>query len=878
MSGQLPYRCPRCGDHKRFRSLSSLRAHLEYSHTYETLYVLSKSCRVPGGLGLTGAGRAASAIAAGGAASRGGGGGGGVGGGGRGPLALATGGGGAASSYERGAAAAAAAGAELAGRRAGRLGGDARLWVEGPVRKVGPATETGEMLCEVLVRRPTRHAWYSDPPDKHYRAAARLRPLAAPPAPGRDNCRERDSGGVGGRGTAGEEEEENEDEEEEDDDDRDEDEAASESSGGRGPAVRTCRLEAELVRQAADLGEAQARSRQLGREKEELARRVEELSRQVDASAGMIAALRQELLRKERELHTKEQEAARLTEFLQATAEREGQAKVELQRFIEGLLDRAERAEGRLLALGAATVAAGHNPAPSSVDARTAAVAQTGGPEPTTSGSEQQARARLNSGEGKEETKGSDFTTTSKKRHDRARGRSPQPGKGPAAAQSGAESGGGDADGKAAGGSRGGAGRGGSAPPSSLRAAPPPAASRSRSGSRCPRASAASSAALSDGTESGVSEASGSGSGSPGGSRGGGARDPRRRSEPAGIQHCPASMGAGLPRGAGRSRRGEDALCLVFSYLDVRSLLVAGEVCVEWNTVARSPRLWARVVLENARVSSKFLVSLSARCSLCRSLVLHNLKPRPRRKGESREEHAATTRGCLEAGLEALMKVAGPRLLALRVSDCPHVLTERVLWLAGCHSRKLQALTYRSSTDPVSAQGLWSLSAGCPDVVSLQVAPGYPCAQEELFDNGCLQMIGRCWPNLRALGIGGRGCDIQGLAALVRSCRELRGLELDRVLELSQEGAAALCEPPGLRCLEVLALVFTPVTPRALLHFSECCPSLKSVLVHVGISDYFTDADDPESQRLYRELMDKLQALKKRPELANVLHIKADYG
>lgn len=39
----LPYRCPRCGEHKRFRSLSSLRAHLEYNHTYETLYILSKT-------------------------------------------------------------------------------------------------------------------------------------------------------------------------------------------------------------------------------------------------------------------------------------------------------------------------------------------------------------------------------------------------------------------------------------------------------------------------------------------------------------------------------------------------------------------------------------------------------------------------------------------------------------------------------------------------------------------------------------------------------------------------------------------------------------------------------------------------------------------
>ncbi|XP_058044859.1 protein ZNF365 isoform X1 [Ahaetulla prasina] len=34
-SARMPFRCPRCGDHARFRSLSSLRAHLEYSHAFE---------------------------------------------------------------------------------------------------------------------------------------------------------------------------------------------------------------------------------------------------------------------------------------------------------------------------------------------------------------------------------------------------------------------------------------------------------------------------------------------------------------------------------------------------------------------------------------------------------------------------------------------------------------------------------------------------------------------------------------------------------------------------------------------------------------------------------------------------------------------------
>ncbi|NXX39627.1 ZN365 protein, partial [Tricholaema leucomelas] len=42
-SVSLPFRCPRCGDHTRFRSLSSLRVHLEYSHSYEERSLLNKS-------------------------------------------------------------------------------------------------------------------------------------------------------------------------------------------------------------------------------------------------------------------------------------------------------------------------------------------------------------------------------------------------------------------------------------------------------------------------------------------------------------------------------------------------------------------------------------------------------------------------------------------------------------------------------------------------------------------------------------------------------------------------------------------------------------------------------------------------------------------
>ncbi|MEE6485413.1 hypothetical protein FKM82_014271 [Ascaphus truei] len=38
-----PFRCPQCGENARFRSLSTLRAHLDYMHSYEDRYFFGKS-------------------------------------------------------------------------------------------------------------------------------------------------------------------------------------------------------------------------------------------------------------------------------------------------------------------------------------------------------------------------------------------------------------------------------------------------------------------------------------------------------------------------------------------------------------------------------------------------------------------------------------------------------------------------------------------------------------------------------------------------------------------------------------------------------------------------------------------------------------------
>ncbi|KAG8453238.1 hypothetical protein GDO86_000026, partial [Hymenochirus boettgeri] len=302
------------------------------------------------------------------------------------------------------------------------------------------------------------------------------------------------------------------------------------------------------------------------------------------------------------------------------------------------------------------------------------------------------------------------------------------------------------------------------------------------------------------------------------------------------------------------------ALFCIFTYLDTKTLLRVAEVSRDWKFVARHPAVWTRVFLENTRVSPKFLVTLSQWCTQTHSLTLQNLKPRQRGKKETKEEYTKSTRGCLEAGLESLLKATGGNLLILRISQCPNVLTDRSLWLASCYCRALQAVTYRSSTDPVGHEVIWALGAGCRDIISLQVAPLHPCQQPTRFSNRCLQMIGRCWPHLRALGVGGAGCGVQGLSSLARNCMRLQVLELDHVTEINQEVAAEVCRE-GLKGLEMLVLTSTPVTPKALLHFNSVCRNLKSIVVQVGIADYFKDPTSPEARKLFEEMVNKLQVM-----------------
>ncbi|XP_067228134.1 F-box only protein 41 [Chanodichthys erythropterus] len=579
----------------------------------------------------------------------------------------------------------------------------------------------------------------------------------------------------------------------------------------------TLKLEAlqdEVKRRSVEVSRARRESERMHREKREAEERAAKLERQVDISVEMLASLRYELRERDEQLRRKQQEVCDLDRFVRDTAFQEASAKIRLQHFIEDLLERAERAETQLQNI--------HDDVSSS--------------HRYLAGSRATGYQRSYSVSGS--TRRSSRLSEQYYRYDR-RQRTLSVGSG------GCE---GHWDGRQylCGGVEG--PDSGSDSPWLIRHTHTDADSDNWS---------LYTAESQDNTQQ----------------RTGYRTYSRTGQDLSGLHWCVNRRSDSMV--CSERLRLKAALFCVFIYLDTRSLLTAAEVCKDWRSVARHPAVWTRVTLENARVSSKFLMTLSQWCCQTQSLVLHNLKPRSRGKKESKDEYSRSTRGGLEAGLEAVLKSAGRSLVALNISHCPNILTDRSLWLVSCHCRALQSLTYRSTSDPAGQEVIWALGAGCRDVTTLRIAPLQPCLQPNRFSNRCLQTIGRCWPNLCRVGVGGSGCGIQGLASLVRNCVNLCVLELDHMNELNQEGAAEICRD-GLQQLHTLSFISTPVTAKAILHFTSVCVNLKCVMVQLCIADYFEDADNEEAERLFEEIVNNLQVLRKRPGLSDVLQIKVD--
>ncbi|KAK3522878.1 hypothetical protein QTP86_006334 [Hemibagrus guttatus] len=602
----LPYRCPRCGEHKRFRSLSSLRAHLEYNHTYETLYVLSKSNSVCDATALL-------------------------------PLVADS-----------------------------ALAAESRFPCSGDELGLATTSSSGARylpnvefpLGEILVKKAMSSMDPSAMEAAYEEGLARLRARAFE----RLELDERL-------------------------------EKLSEEVEQK-IAARVGRLQAELERKSSELEKAKLESERLSQEKQELEDKASELSRQVDVSVEMLASLKQDLVNKEQELTHKQQEVAQIDQFLQETAAREASAKVRLQQFIEELLERADRAEKQLQIISSCGTtpngSLGHCSLQGSksngrqisihMNLRNSSISGSRGvyqvsdrrSSPSTGASGRSKSVSQASVAGYDsdsvELQALEDSLEAQYYHGQSRPREPSPyerrnwGLRKQAIQN---------------------------------------------WQRRPYRNST------EGEEGDVSDVASRTTESEAEMW-----EQERRAEC--QQHCPHRssyrLGTGRSEGCYKPCRHEKspsktsevvspevlkmraALFCIFTYLDTKTLLRTAE----------------------------FLCTLSQWCTQTHSLIMQNLKPRQRGKKETKEEYLKSTRGCLEEGLEALLKATGGNLLILKVSHCPNLLTDRSLWLASCYCRALQAVTYRSATDPVGQEVIWALGAGCRDIISLQVAPLHP--------------------------------------------------------------------------------------------------------------------------------------------------------
>uniref|UniRef100_V9KK37 F-box only protein 41-like protein n=1 Tax=Callorhinchus milii TaxID=7868 RepID=V9KK37_CALMI len=562
----LPYRCPRCGEHKRFRSLSSLRAHLEYNHTYETLYVLSKSNSVcdtsllsPSDL----------------------------------PVLIP------------------AVRKDIFESTSFRSKEQRHLYDlqcgEDVAQSSASYMPEGKLpVNEILMKKALSSPPASIAGDTVYEEGETRLKVQALETLNLNQHLEKLSQEVEQK-----------------------------------IAARVDRLQGELEKRSCELERARQDSLKLSREKRDMEERASELSRQVDVSVEMLAALKQDLVQKDQELVHKQQEVLQIDRFLQETAAREATAKGRLQQFIEELLDRADRAEKQLMVISSCAS--------------------------TPNGSVGRCSISRNKGISRRQGNRSNNSTSVSRGNisDQQSLPNVRPKPVPHAVRCY------DSD---------------SFTPSV--AVPRCDQSTERNyhhkqshsaEGRFSRDPASRSSALrrqavenwhrrpdrnsTEGEEGDVSDV--------------GSRTTESEAEmweqeskcPALTQHFGSNRAKAHRLATGNSRpvsykaakldKGSScqskevispevlkmraALFCIFTYLDTKTLLRAAEVSRDWKYVARHPAVWTRVLLENARVSPKFMMTLSQWCTQTHSLTLQNVKPRPKGKKESKEEYLRNT-------------------------------------------------------------------------------------------------------------------------------------------------------------------------------------------------------------------------------------------
>lgn len=310
---------------------------------------------------------------------------------------------------------------------------------------------------------------------------------------------------------------------------------------------------------------------------------------------------------------------------------------------------------------------------------------------------------------------------------------------------------------------------------------------------------------------------------------------------------------------------------LVLRHLDVRSRLRCARVCHLWCQAVRSSVVWDSVTLAHEEVTNKFLSTIASYCTQSRYLTLKHLK------FTFEVEHKNGEKGSLEVGLEKLLQQMHQSLETIAIIDCGNIITNRFLWLVSCYCQKLKSLSYVSDTDPAGGESLWSLGCGCRLLDTLIIPPLHSSTIPGNFTNHSLYIISEAFTNLKVLCIGGPEIDVRGLSSIAKRCEKLHELELDHVGEIREKTAVTVCHF-GFRALRVIAFTYTPVTPKALLHFYRSCTNLQMIRVCLELSTYYPNPKDHTSpnRKRYADNIEHIKVLQNRSNLCEILIIAAE--
>lgn len=264
----------------------------------------------------------------------------------------------------------------------------------------------------------------------------------------------------------------------------------------------------------------------------------------------------------------------------------------------------------------------------------------------------------------------------------------------------------------------------------------------------------------------------------------------------------------------------------------------------------------------------------SDRCSQMKSLKLENIQGRPKRPEESEDDYQEEMRACLEPAFEKILMKAEGSLQELAVVNSDPFITEKFLWSVSCYGSTLQKFTYHNTANPPSAEELWALISGCREITQLDLSPENPRSpQQERFNNKCVFLITKNYPNLISMGVGGVGIDDEGLLHIAKNCKNLERLQLyNFVHQLTPNSVENMCAN-GFQQLKELQFVHTAVNANVLPVFARLCPNLTKMKVQVEIQDYFGDNIQPKDKREYKIICVKLQSLKSQFKLDAILQL-----